>query len=435
MTPLGKAENQSTLMSTTPVAPARPVNRNAALMALLHIPLAQIGEPELQRLIDAKVAEARDIEYKQATYGQADADHAEWLADVSSFANTAGGDLIIGMKATAGAPTALTPLHIDLDREILRLEQIAQCNLQPRIAHLDLKAVPIAAGGQVLLVRVPRSFNPPHRIVRVGKGQHRFWARSSAGKYEPNVEELRALFTLAPHLTERIRDFRVERLARITARATPVRLIDQACLTLHVVPFSSFNPGTLLPLGAVVKNPHPFAPMGSSAAQNRFVNFDGTLMTSNADPNPATQRAYTQLYRTGRIEAVASSITSGGPPGGTPARLTSLEVERLVVVSLVRYLEALQRLGVGPPYAVMVSLIGMRGVHMNVGGNATWHDDVSVLTEDQFHFAEVILESVPASIQECGAMLRPFVEQLANAAGRATSISFGPNGEYLQMFQ
>ena len=389
----------------------------------------------MQRLIDAKVAEARDIQYKRDTYGGGDAEHAEWLADLSSFANTAGGDLIIGIKASAGVPTAFAPLTVDLDGEILRLEQIARSNLQPRIAHLDFSRVPIAAGGEVLVVRIPRSFNPPHRIVRTGKGQNRFWARSSAGKYEPNVDELRALFTLAPQLMERIRDFRVERLAKIAARAVPVTLMHQACLIMHVVPFSSFDPGTLVPLAEVNKNPHPFAPMGSSGGRNRFVNFDGVLIPSDADRAAPTQRAYVQVYRTGRLEAVAS-IASGERPEGTPRRLTSMRVEGLALTTLVRSLKGLQALGIEPPYAVMISLIGVKGVHMNVGAKATWFEDdeIGVLTEDQYHFAEVILETVPNSIQECGEMLRPFIEQLANTAGRPISSSFGPRGEYLHTF-
>jgi len=76
-------------------------------MALLHIPLADIDERQLKRLIDAKASESRDIEYKRDPYGNADGDHAEWLADVSSFANTAGGDLIIGIEANKGVPNAV----------------------------------------------------------------------------------------------------------------------------------------------------------------------------------------------------------------------------------------------------------------------------------------------------------------------------------------
>ncbi|MEJ0049221.1 MAG: hypothetical protein WDN04_26255 [Rhodospirillales bacterium] len=64
-------------------------------MALLDIPLDRITEADVQRLIAAGAAESLYIDYKQATYGGKEADHAELLADVSSFANTAGGDLII----------------------------------------------------------------------------------------------------------------------------------------------------------------------------------------------------------------------------------------------------------------------------------------------------------------------------------------------------
>ncbi len=406
-------------------------------MALIHIPLAQVGEDELLRLIDAKVAEARDIEYKRETYGIADADHAEWLADVSSFANTAGGDLVIGVNAREGVPIELAPLKINVDQEILRLEQIARSNLQPRITNLELRPVPISAGGAVLHIRVPRSFNPPHRIVRLGKGQNRFWARSSAGKYEPNVEELRALFVHAPQLTESIRNFRVERLAKIVARATPVALMDEACLVMHVVPFSAFEPGTLLPLGQVSQNSQLFAPMASRGAQTWSVNFDGVLVRSNADQSALRQRAYTQVCRTGRIEAVASSITSGERPDGASPRLTSIKVERLVLPALVGYLKALHSLGVQPHYAVMISLIGVKGAHMNVGATNTWFDDdeVEMLREDQFHYAEVILDTIPKNVKECGEMLRSFLEQLANTAGRPTSSSFGPQGQYLHHFQ
>lgn len=56
----------------------------------------------------------------------------------------------------------------------------------------------------MLMVRVPRSFNPPHRIIR--QGSNRFWA--AAGKYEPDVNELRVLFNAGPQLADRIRNFR-----------------------------------------------------------------------------------------------------------------------------------------------------------------------------------------------------------------------------------
>ena len=116
--------------------------------------------------------------------------------------------------------------------------------------------------------------------------------------------------------------------------------------------------------------------------------------------------------------------------------MTSVKIEGLALTALTRYLKALQNLGVEPPYAMMVSLVGTKDGFINVGAPLNWYEDDAVvaLDRDQYHFSEVILESVPDSIQECATIIRPFIEQLANTAGRAASTSFGQNDEYLHHF-
>jgi predicted HTH transcriptional regulator len=182
-------------------------------MSLLHIPLLQINEAHLNALITSGAAESRTIDYKRATYGATHSDYAEFLADASSFANTSGGDLVLGIDAPHGIPTAFTPLTVPMDPEVLRLQQVARGGLQPRIADIEFHVVPVQALGNVLVIRIPRSYNPPHRVIR--QGSDRFWARSTAGKYEPDVNELRTLFNAGPELAERIRNFRLALLWQI----------------------------------------------------------------------------------------------------------------------------------------------------------------------------------------------------------------------------
>ena len=292
-------------------------------MALQHLTLDQIDEAQLQRLIDGKASETRDIEYKRDRYGDADKDYAEYLADISSFANITGGDIIIGMTAEEGVPTGFAPLQIDPDAEILRLDNIARSGFQPRIFGLDIRGYQIAMGGFALVVRIPRSYNQPHRTVRNGTGHHRFYARSSAGKYEPNVDELRAMFTRAPQLAERMSDFRLERIAHIAAGNTPVRLLDEGCFVLHVVPFSTFDLRPPFSLQQALTLWHNFSPIGATATTKR-INFDGFLTLSNSDPNTIEHRNYVQVFRTGAIEAVASLFVRGQDPIKTrlmPSRL------------------------------------------------------------------------------------------------------------------
>lgn len=93
-------------------------------------------------------------------------------------------------------PTKVIPLKINAEAECQHLEQVARNGLEPQI-ELQFKIVPVGQDGVVLIIRIPRSDNLPHRIIRKidGRPSNLFWARSSAGrKYEPNVEELRQLF-------------------------------------------------------------------------------------------------------------------------------------------------------------------------------------------------------------------------------------------------
>jgi predicted HTH transcriptional regulator len=66
------------------------------------------------------VSEGREIEFKSAV-GSADKDKREFLADVSSFANAVGGDLLIGVAAKGGVATELVGiLRAEADATILR---------------------------------------------------------------------------------------------------------------------------------------------------------------------------------------------------------------------------------------------------------------------------------------------------------------------------
>jgi hypothetical protein len=68
-------------------------------MSLQNIPLDRIGEADIQRLLSMGVGESPYLDYKQESYGDAGNDRSEFLADISSFANTLGGDLVTTLAA------------------------------------------------------------------------------------------------------------------------------------------------------------------------------------------------------------------------------------------------------------------------------------------------------------------------------------------------
>ena len=391
-------------------------------MALTNIPLGEITEDHFQRLIAVQAAESLHVEYKRETYGTNDDQRREFLADVSSFANSAGGDLVIGMTAAKGIPTQLHPFEGDADAESLRLEQMARDGLNPRITNLQTRAVPLSGGGFVVVIRVPKSYNPPHRIIF--KNTARFWARSSAGKYEPNVEELRRIFTEAPLLAERLRAFRTERTARIGAHETPVGLLDGGNLVLHVVPFTAFDFGQSLSLDKVEAQPHRFVPIGSVSPRDYQVTFDGFLTGSDDEGLSKPQRAYVQVFRSGAVEAVASSLAPG------EERIILPHIEGMIIKSARSYAASLQMLGADPPFAILVSLVDVKGKRLLQGLPSNSRVSSIVLNRDQYYFVETIFEKVPHDNTDAAKQLRATLDHLANAAGLPSSPYFDENGDY-----
>jgi hypothetical protein len=318
-------------------------------MSLLDIPLEKITEADLNSLVSTGVPESPVIDYKRDTYGSSGDDKREFLADVSSFANTIGGDIVIGIEETSGLPTAITPFVGNIEPELRRLESIALAGIEPRIANLCIHAVPVT-GGHAIIVRVPRSFIPPHRVIAQNK--NRFWARAGTQKYEPNVEQLRHIFTDAPRMLERIRAFQSDRVVKITAGDTPIPLGHVGKVVLHVIPLPSFADGrfadVVRELAKGTHVPVPLDAMGFSHYHE--VNLDGYLSYRQSAPD--TRSAYSQFFRNGAIEGVGELKSDDN----VNSRFITKELTNIVVSRVRQYLDVLKAYNLGVPIYVFLSL-------------------------------------------------------------------------------
>src|SRR5262245_61189520 len=72
-----------------------------------HDDLAAVTEAELTERATAAAFESKTLEYKRELPGEKTSDKIKFLAGVSSLANTAGGDLVIGVDAPQEVPTAI----------------------------------------------------------------------------------------------------------------------------------------------------------------------------------------------------------------------------------------------------------------------------------------------------------------------------------------
>jgi hypothetical protein len=153
------------------------------------------------------------------------------------------------------------------------------------------------------------------------------------------------------------------------------------------------------------------------------------LKLSNADGDAKEQRPYVQLYRSGIVEAVNSTIRHS-------EQLVVFNLEESLAANLLRLISDLARTGIEPPYAVLVSILGVQGARMNLarGNNPGWYDDMgAALDRDQYHFEEVIVEAALQDIQEAATIIRPILDQIANASGEPASRSFDQRGRYIPL--
>ena len=159
-------------------------------MLLNGQPLDQITESDLQALIDNEVAEGKTLDYKEKSSGNSDADKKEFLYDVSSFANASGGHLIFGVTEDKGIAIKIDGVQTnDIDKEILRLDNILRDGISPRIPAIRIQPIQLRNNNYVIIIDIPRSFALPHMVTY--KNSSRFYSRNSGGKYQLDVDEIR----------------------------------------------------------------------------------------------------------------------------------------------------------------------------------------------------------------------------------------------------
>jgi hypothetical protein len=389
--------------------------------------LIELKEADLLALKEGGQAERKTLDYKRDVVGGGDKEKREFLYDVSSFANTDGGYLIFGMGEENGVPKDLVGLAVEPDKEILRLQQMLRSGIRPALAAVEIVPVELTAGRHAIVMHIPKSWNPPHQVVF--QNAFRFCARDSRGKYFIEVDELRSIFAVSGTIAERVRNLRIERVAKIAAADTAILLQDGGCLVLHVVPFSAFTPGVSFPLDKVTGHPREFPPMGANASQNSMMTFDGYITSSTYDPPPKPQRAYTQISRTGVVEAATSSIAAGNPR----AFLVLHNIEALIITYARRYMTQLNLFGVQPPIAVFASLLNVEGLNLirEYYNTPIWGDmPAEKLRHNQYHFVESIFEIIPTDYREVAKGLKGTLDHLANAAGLGSSPHFDAAGNY-----
>lgn len=389
-------------------------------MSLSSKKLEDISEPDLQALCDNGTSEGKFIEYKRGLPDGSDSDKKEFLFDVSSFANAGGGDLIFGVQEEGGAPKNLLGIKThDTDAEIRRWESLILDGIEPRIPGLGLRFVTRSAGPPILVIRIPKSWVSPHMVVF--KGSRKFYSRNSAGKYLLDVGELRTLFSLSGDIATRIREFKAERLGRILAGETPVELQDWAKTILHIIPFQSFSLESKIDL-KLARNQF-LGTLGSVNSSSSGVNLDGLINYVQSGKNECS--SYLQLFHNGIIETVDALTLNLDLDSGfrSDKAIPSTLFEQGIIERMAKWLPALKSLGLTPPFAVIMTLSGVKGSYM---ATRNPHFGSQPIDRDLLPIPEIILHSFDFEAKH----VKPLLDSVWNAAGKLGSPNFTTNDRW-----
>ena len=386
-------------------------------MTIERANLDEITESDIGDLVNAQIPEGLRLDYKRSTYGSSDKDKRELLKDVSAFANSHGGHLILGMAeqngVAAGVPGIGSP---DPDAEILRMEQIIRSGLEPPVPSVHMKAIPLNSGKYVILIRVPRSWYPPHRVI--AQNVNRLYIRHSAGVHEPSVEELRTLFNQSSTALEQARTFRDDRLKFIHEGRGEYPLEANGRLILHIVPIAAFSGMVNLDVEFIYTQVQVFNPIGRVPGHPRY-NYYGVSFDRATNEN----KGYTQIFRNGILEATSASIIHNANGSQT---IGAGALEGSIFNSLPKYLDGLRSIGVPQPLIIMFTLDGVRGVSYRVT-NDIFFEEPSPLPEDILVLPEVVLEDYGTTAQY-HSVVRPAFNALWNACGYPRSLFYNQEG-------
>ncbi len=393
----------------------------------LEKPIEQVAEADLLTLIENGVSEWKTIDYKLTLPGKSDGDRKEFLGDVSSFANASGGHLVYGMREEVRegrkVPVELSGVESgDADAAVLSCESSIRDGIRPRIPGVVARPVKLENGKAAFVIRVPRSFASPHMVTYGGSS--RFYARNSNGKYPMDVDEIRAAFLLSDRVAERVRDFRLDRIAKIQADETPVPLPPVARVVLHVVPLDAFSAGKRFDpafLADLDPGRVPLYPLGKTEgwSGSRY-NLEG-VVRYRLSAASGSASAYLQIFRDGSLEGVNASLLE---PREGRHRVPSIAFEESVLNSALRYAQSLRRLQVDAPLAFMLTLLGVSQYRISYqGGSPGFEGDA--FRKDVILIPALVVENYDADLASA---MKPTFDMVWNAAGWAKSMCYDEAG-------
>jgi len=332
--------------------------------------LENLSEKEIEEIIIGK-EEGKFLEFKSDIKIDTTEEKKEFLADVSSFNNANGGDLILGVIEKDSIAESINGISIEnTDKFKQRIENLVRDSIAPNIPPIKFQVVRLSSGKYIVVISLIESFNKPHSIT-LNKSL-RVYSRNSSGKYPLDIFDIKDIILGSADVIKKMNDFRNSRVFSIVNQDLPIKFENEesAKYIIHIIPQQAFFQKLNANFNEIRTWTNMIMPLNAGYCQQRL-NFDG-IYAYTSGSNFSVVKKYFQFFRNGIIESVNGDFTSkyNNIEKGVWGSLISEGAIRLVTQAITIYKE----LEVSPPIYVLISLMGVK-------------DHCMILDPSRFHWA------------------------------------------------
>ena len=374
--------------------------------------------------------ESQTLDFKRELPAPNPRGRSEFLKDVCAMANADGGDLVYGVAEQDGAAGTPTPIVGQSADEVQRrLTQIIDGGLEPRVNGIAMKDVPFAGGGFVLMLRVPSSFEAPHRY-RLENNHTKFVFRNGTVNSEMTYDQIRSAFDRSATLAERAREFRLKRCDTLAAgggggwRA----LAPGPIAAVHLIPLAALSGRTSVDVAALHDGDYTaFAQTRPrwGLVTTRTLNLDGLVVHPGQEPG-AQVLAFSQVFRTGCLESVRNVQHTGTEEAIVPSTVLAAFVRQMVIA----FTNGAVQYGFPGPALLGVSLLRVDNVRLGLGDRysqpiAPAADRRNLLVPETWIPALDGLENVDP-------VVRPILDILWQCFDAPRCLEYDANGRWLE---
>lgn len=381
-------------------------------------------------LVENSVCESKTLDYKKELHLESDLDKKEFLADISSFANSTGGDIIFGIEEDSNdkIPTNIVGIpYENEDKLIRRIEDFIRQSIQPIILNIEYKVIEIKKDTCILIIRIPQSLISPHRVEF--KGHNKFFTRNNKGKYQMDVSELRIAFNSGLDLEKRIEEYKQERYYEILLNKYKNLIEDLPIFVVHYIPISTLNGSktNLLPQTKIKEEMNNCSSKALGVGYEKTITIDsvsikhnlgGTSAIANYKTNGIIEKATTRFFRK-QFEFTDIS------PRKIMDYINGYQLIDSLIKDFYEVRKYYEKVEVDTPILVCCSILN--SANYTIPTNM-FHDVLNKIDRDMLYINNLYVENFDKSIEE---ILKPIFDSIWNACGYEQCPAYDENKKYI----